>query len=188
MINERARRSDSSKTRRPIAGMRLAFSIAVAAACFGPTIAVRAEPADRSADRAAIAEVVAQYAYRWDGKDAERFADLFTANAVFARSAFGEIVSGSVYEGRDMILQYAKTAHAGRLADRQSRHHMSSLVFLELQDTEALTQNIVLVTHQTAADPRPSVQISGVYRMAWRKTDRGWRIASRILAVDRAPG
>ena len=40
---------------------------------------------DTIADRLAIADVIAQYAYRWDTKDASGFADLFTRDVVVER-------------------------------------------------------------------------------------------------------
>ena len=36
-------------------------------------------------DRLAIAEQLAQYSYRWDSKDSEGFADLFTADGAMDR-------------------------------------------------------------------------------------------------------
>ena len=135
-------------------------------------------------DRLAIAEQVAQYAYRWDGKDAEGFADLFTPDGVMERQVDGHPVDGSRREGRAAILDYARTSHTGRLADRQSRHHMSALVFLELTDDHAVTENLVLITHQTAGAP-PIVRSTGIYRNTWVKTDAGWRMSERILHTDR---
>ena len=94
------------------------------------------------ADRLAIAEVVAKYAYHWDSKDAKGFADLFTEDAVVERWASGKPVSDSRLEGRQAILTYAIQAHQGRLADRQTRHHMSNLVFIELTEDTARTENM----------------------------------------------
>ncbi len=136
-------------------------------------------------DRLAIAEVVAQYSYQWDSKDAEGFASLFTDDAVMERWASGEFISDSRLEGRQAILIYAKEAHEGRLADRQTRHHMSALVFIELTQDTALTENMVLITHQTEADAAAYINGSGIYRNTWRKTDEGWNIARRVLFTDR---
>lgn len=80
---------------------------------------------------------------------------------------------------------YAQTAHQGRLADRQTQHHMSALVFLELSSDSAVTENMALITHQTADDPAPFISASGIYRITWRKTAQGWRMAKRVLVLDR---
>lgn len=139
-------------------------------------------------DRLAIAEQVAQYSYRWDGKDAEGFADLFTEDGVLERRVGDEVVSGSRVVGRAAILEYARESHRGRLAGRQTRHHMSALVFLTLTSDAAVTENMVLITHQTAKDRAPVNNGSGIYRNTWRKTDRGWKIAERVLFSDRVAG
>ncbi len=139
-------------------------------------------------DKLAIAEQVAQYSYRWDSKDSAGFADLFTDDGVMERRRDGEVVSGSRMVGHQAILDYAKGSHQGRLADRQTRHHMSALVFLELSTDSAITENMVLITHQTADDRVPFISGSGIYRNTWRKTAQGWKIAERVLFTDRFTG
>lgn len=136
------------------------------------------------ADRLAVADILAQYSYRWDGKDAAAFAALFTEDGVMERWRDGALVPGSRVEGRQAILDYARTSHRGRLADRQTRHHFSGLVFLELDEDSAVTENMALITHQTAADPVARIASSGIYRNSWRKTPAGWRISRRILFTD----
>ena len=64
----------------------------------------------------------------------------------------GELVDGSRLEGRASILEYARQSHKGRLADRQTRHYFSGIVFLELNAESAITENMALITHQTAND------------------------------------
>ena len=146
-----------------------------------PTLA----SADMVADRLAITDVLTQYTYRWDGKDAAGFAELFTDDAVFERQVNGEVVPGSRVIGKRAIFEYARESHQGRLADRQSRHHFSSIVFLELNSESALTENVALITHQTVSEAYPVILMSGIYRNTWRKTTAGWRISKRILMVDR---
>lgn len=147
-----------------------------------------AEPMGSIEDRLAIAEQLAQYSYRWDSKDAEGFAQLFTLDGVMEQRVKSAVVSGSRVVGRQAILEYAKQSHQGRLADRQTRHHMSGLVFLKQSAAVAITENMVLVTHQTAKDHAAFISSSGIYRNTWRKTDEGWRIAERVLFTDRFSG
>lgn len=136
-------------------------------------------------DRLAIAEQLAQYSYRWDSKDADGFADLFTEDGVMERRRGDALVTGSRVEGRPAIRDYARTSHRGRLADRQTRHHMSALVFLELSTDVAITESMALITHQTEGDSAPFISGSGIYRNTWKKTTRGWKIAKRVLFTDR---
>ena len=139
-------------------------------------------------DRLAIAEQLAQYSYRWDSKDSGGFADLFTDDGVMERRRGGQLVSGSRVAGRQAILDYAKASHQGRLADRQTRHHFSALVFLELSTDAAITENMALITHQTADANAPFISASGIYRNTWKKTRQGWKIAERVLFTDRVTG
>ena len=52
----------------------------------------------------------------------------------------------------------------------------------------AITENMVLITHQTADDRVPFISGSGIYRNTWRKTAQGWKIAERVLFSDRFAG
>ncbi len=140
------------------------------------------------ASRLAIADQLAQYSYRWDGKDASAFAELFTTDAVMERWRDGRLVEGSRISGRPAILEYARQSHQGRLADRQTRHHFSGLVFLELSANLAVTENMALITHQTAADRVARISSSGIYRNSWVKTPAGWLISKRILLTDSFTG
>jgi len=135
-------------------------------------------------DRLAIAEMLAQYSYRWDSKDSSGFADLFTFDAVMERWREGTLVENSRVVGKEAIHQYAKRSHEGRLADRQTRHHFSGLVFLELTSQTAVTENMALITHQTAEAQAAFIASSGIYRNSWQKTPNGWRISKRILFTD----
>ncbi|MEM9175079.1 MAG: nuclear transport factor 2 family protein [Myxococcota bacterium] len=144
-----------------------------------------ASVADPVEDRLAIMDALSQYARRWDAKEASAFAALFTEDAVMEVRVDGTLVEGSRVVGRSAILAYARTSHEGRLADRQSRHHFSGLVFLELEADRAVTDHMALITHQIAGETAPEIVMSGTYRNTWRKTPLGWRIHERILSVDR---
>ena len=158
----------------------LTFAVLVLTTATGIT-----QESEFSRDRIEIAEQLAQYSYRWDSKNAEGFSELFTDEAVIERWYDGILVLGSRIVGRRSIFEYAKRSHEGRLADRQTRHHMSSLIFLELSEKRALTENMALITHQTAESGTPFISASGIYRNTWRKTGHGWRIVKRILLSDR---
>ncbi len=144
-----------------------------------------ANETDDIANRLAITDMLTQYSYRWDGKDSEGFSELFTEEAVMERRLNGELVDGSRLEGRASILEYARRSHKGRLADRQTRHHFSGIVFLELNARSAVTENMALITHQTANDSAAYINSSGIYRIIWHKTPEGWRMHKRILMTDR---
>ena len=137
--------------------------------------------------RMAIAEALTQYPYRWDSKNTQSFAELFTEDAVMERWRKDALIEGSRLQGKAAIFEYAENAHTGRLADRQTRHHFSNLVFLELSDRNAVTENMALITHQTADDAVARISSSGIYRISWEKSADEWKITKRILFVDSSP-
>ncbi|MDP6535217.1 MAG: nuclear transport factor 2 family protein [Gammaproteobacteria bacterium] len=139
-------------------------------------------------ERLAIAEMLTRYSYRWDSKDSAGFADLFTEEAVMERWREGNLVQNSRVAGKEAIHRYAKQSHEGRLADRQTRHHFSGLVFLELTDQTAVTENMALITHQTVNDRAAFIASSGIYRNSRQKTADGWRISKRVLFSDSFSG
>ena len=134
--------------------------------------------------RAAIVDILTQYSYLWDSKDSAGFAEIFTEDGIMARWGNGKRIESATIKGKGAIFNYAKTSHEGRLADRQSRHHFSGIVFIELTETTAITENMALITHQTVNDSSAFIRSSGYYRNTWRKTAQGWRISKRILKAD----
>ena len=144
-----------------------------------------ANETEEIANRLAIMDMLTQYSYRWDGKDSQAFSELFTEEAVMERRLNGELGDGSRLEGRASILEYARQSHKGRLADRQTRHYFSGIVFLELNAESAITENMALITHQTANDSAAYISSSGIYRIIWQKTPEGWRMHERVLTSDR---
>jgi uncharacterized protein (TIGR02246 family) len=135
-------------------------------------------------DKLAIADVVAQYAYTWDTKDAEAYANLFTEDGISEVWLPGKSEPLARRDTRQAILAAAKKAHTTRLAGRQTRHHQSALIFHEISATSALTQNMVLITHQTTEDDAPVLKYSGIYKDEWRKTQHGWFFSRRSLYLD----
>lgn len=152
--------------------------------CFATLPTVFADGVEDLLNRAAIIDILTQYSYRWDGKDSAGFAEIFTQDGILERWGNGERIERATIKGKDAIFDYAKTSHEGRLADRQSRHHFSGIVFIELTETTAITENMALITHQTVNDSSAFIRSSGYYRNTWRKTAQGWRISKRILKVD----
>jgi hypothetical protein len=138
-------------------------------------------------NRIAIAETLTQYPYRWDSKKTQSFTELFTEDAVMERWWKGALIDGSALQGKSVIFEYAQNAHTGRLANRQTRHHFSNLVFLEISDRNAVTENMALITHQTAEDDIARISSSGIYRISWEKSAGEWKIAKRVLFVDSFP-
>lgn len=135
-------------------------------------------------DRFQISEQIARYSQFWDRKDADAFSGLFTEDGVLEWHFADASEQPPSLKGRDNILDYARQAHAGRLAGRQSRHHFSGLVFERLAGGSAVTEHMFMVTHVLANEP-PIVRSTGIYRIEWRKTEGQWLMSHRKLFVDR---
>ena len=149
---------------------------------FGLVQTAGAEDAEL-ADRIEIGERIAEYAYRWDRKDAPAFAELFAPEGFLDWAIGGEVAERRV-TGRAAITAYARKAFEERLAGKQTRHHFSNLVFRELGETRAVTEHVVLVTHGSNGQP-PVPTATGYYRIEWEKQVGEWLMARRTLFLDR---
>jgi uncharacterized protein (TIGR02246 family) len=136
------------------------------------------------ADKLAILELMATYAYTYDGKDADGFAALFTEDAVFGNPA-RPLVSRELVS-REAIRAFVQQQFAEQ-GGRRFRHYQTNTVFLELSAKRAATRTMLLVTRREPTDAAPSVLFSGVYEDEWRHTDSGWRIARRMILLDGVP-
>ena len=136
-------------------------------------------------DKFAIQEVITQYSYTYDTKDAEGFAALFTDDAVWESFASDAPTPRIRLESRAAIRTWAAQQHQGRVADITTRHYQSGTLFDALTSEAAHTRTMVLVTHQGSSDATPRVRLSGVYHDQWQKTPEGWRLAYRTLRHDR---
>jgi hypothetical protein len=132
-------------------------------------------------DRTAILELIANYAYMWDGKDVDGFGALFTEDAVMERYYNGESTPVRRGETRARIRSVAVESFAGRLEGVQTRHHQNSTVLIEVHTDWARGKTMFLVTHQRADEATPRLMVSGVYQDTFVKTADGWRFGRREL-------
>src|SRR2546426_2394248 len=112
-------------------------------------------------DKLAIQEIIAQYSYTYDGKDAEGFAQLFVEDGVFEVFVPGKTTASLRLHSRTEILEWATQRLRERTGRFTSRHFQSGLLFDELTSDSALTRTMVLVTHQGVAEAAPRPTISG---------------------------
>ena len=131
-----------------------------------------------------ILEVIARYAYTYDGRDADGFAHLFTEDGIFEVIYSGGNAPELRLESRAAIHTWALQRHQGKVKDIQDRHYQSGMLFDVLTPDQAQTRTMVLITHQSATDPTPRPVLSGVYHDRWQKTQAGWQIAQRTLRHD----
>jgi SnoaL-like domain len=136
------------------------------------------------ADKLDILEVIARYAYTYDGRDADGFAQLFTDDGIFEVMYSGGSQPELRLESRAAIRAWAVQRHQQVIKGIQDRHYQSGTLFDVLTSEEAQTRTMVLITHQGGNDPTPRPVLSGVYHDRWHKTENGWHITSRTLRHD----
>ena len=136
------------------------------------------------ADQMDILEVIARYAYTYDGRDADGFAQLFTESAIFEVIPAGGCQPELRLESRAAIHAWASQRHQRMVKEIQDRHSQSGTLFEVLTQEHAQTRTMVLITHQGAHDPTPRPVLSGVYHDHWHKTQCGWQFTQRTLRHD----
>src|SRR3989442_751113 len=114
-------------------------------------------------EKLAIHEMIAQYSYMYDSKDADGYAQVFAENGEFEIFVPGKTGPVVRLQSRKEIHKWA----AQRLQERRGRftgrHYQSGIRFDELTSAEARVRVMMLVTRQEATDKRPYVNLTGVY-------------------------
>jgi ketosteroid isomerase-like protein len=139
-------------------------------------------------EKLAIHEMIAQYAYTYDGSDADGFAQVFTEDGVFEIIIPGKTTPAVRLQSRKEIYEWAAQRLRVRRGRFTSRHYQSGVRFEALSAQEARLRVMVLVTRQEATDSAPYVHMTGMYYDVWRKGPDGWRLAHRAAYADRDPG
>jgi SnoaL-like protein len=139
-------------------------------------------------EKLAILEMIAQYSYTYDERDADGFAQVFLEEGVLEIFVPGKGRPAVRLQSRQEIHAWA----AQRLQEREGRctgrHYQSGIRFDELTAAQARVRVMLLVTRQHASGTRPYVNLTGVYHDVWQKTAVGWRLAHRAAYTDRDPG
>lgn len=136
------------------------------------------------ADKMDILEVIARYAYTYDGRDADGFAALFTEGAIFEVIPAGGSQPELRLESRAAIHAWVVQRHQQVVQEIQDRHFQSGTLFDVLTQEHAQTRTMVLIIHQGVHDPTPRPVLSGVYHDYWHKTQCGWQFTQRTLRHD----
>lgn len=140
-------------------------------------------------DRVAIQDLIADYAYFWDAKDAERWARLFTPDGVF------ELYVPGIRPPVRRLTNLGERTTAARKAfalmgPQRTRLLNTSSRFEELTEDHALVRTISLVVELVESVGGGGVlpTYTGVYLDEFRKTPVGWRFAKREVHGDQNPG
>jgi uncharacterized protein (TIGR02246 family) len=131
-------------------------------------------------DKLEILDLIGRYSHGADGNEPTAYADVFTEDGVFqGRSGQPDEI---IYRGRDEILAFVSSVLAQR-GNRQSRHHQSTTIFLELTADKAKTRTYLLTTTASEGSP-PLVGLTSIYEDDIVRTDKGWRIRYRKIYPD----
>ena len=127
-----------------------------------------------------ILELHGRYSFAADEGDPDDYAAVFTEDGAFV-GRVGQPDEIRV-AGRDALRKFATRARANREI-RRTRHHQSSPVFIELDETTALTRTYLMVTVVEGGQP-PALGLTSIYEDRLVKTEEGWRIKERRALPD----
>jgi uncharacterized protein (TIGR02246 family) len=151
--------------------------VTIALILTSPTVAVFAQAleTDSVQDRIEIQEkLLYAYAYAYDSKDCESFANLFAIDAVLE-------LSGKV-SGREAIRQECIALQMNVVGNIKTRHNMTNIVFDQLTSRRAETRTYVMNTWQKPGDQTITVHGTGTYKDVIVKSDDGrWLFKERKL-------
>ncbi len=172
----------------------MAGSALLLAAIVAVTFAVGSVDAQRSevpgmdspaatADMLEIRQRIAEYSYTFDSRNSVGWSELFTDDAVWEFIGPQDSRPLIRLEGRDEILDWARTRHREIPENITSYHHQSGISFEALTPNTARTRVMVLISSHdnTQSAPRIEISLAGVYHDEWVKTSEGWKFARRTL-------
>jgi SnoaL-like domain len=134
-------------------------------------------------DRIEILELIANYAYSWDGRDADGFSKLFTEDAIRDNYIDGETSPRSRLQSRAELRQHASESFGGRLVGVHTRHHQTNTVLIHVATDRATGKTMFLLTHQRSDEAVPRLMGSGVYEDEFVKLEGSWKFARRTAHV-----
>ncbi|HXW63237.1 MAG TPA: nuclear transport factor 2 family protein [Candidatus Acidoferrales bacterium] len=129
------------------------------------------------ADRIAINDLMAQYAWALDTGDVDRLVACFTANAVVIEEVFEE---PDRWEGRDNIRRFAEHfRHVPNFPGRQ--HHLSQLI-VKGNSKRCSARSFVFVT-ECQGEPPYTLRFTGYYDDQLVKVGSRWLFRERVIRL-----
>ena len=131
-------------------------------------------------DKLEILDLIGRYSHGADGSEPSAYADVFTDDGVF-QGRSGQPDESRI-QGRTAILAFVTDVHARR-GNRQTRHHQSTTMFLEITPDRAKTRTYLMTTSKGSGFT-PTVGLTSIYEDDVVRTDKGWRILFRKIYPD----
>lgn len=134
-------------------------------------------------ERSEIQEkLIYEYAIAWDQKDCDRWANLFTTDAILDLSGDGNLASTMKRaQGRNEIKEFCTRRMNTALTNVKSHHFMTNTVFTEISPSKAVSSTYALVTWKTPSAEKPSIQTSIVYHDKIVKENGRWLLKERLV-------
>jgi 3-phenylpropionate/cinnamic acid dioxygenase small subunit len=132
------------------------------------------------ADRLAINQAFASYAWAMDAKDWDLLGQVFTEDASFTVAVAGGPTVGP-FEGRAAIVDFISSTTA---AQQDQRRHVITNVRMEREGPGEATATAILTLIVTAAGEL-TVHSTGPYRVDVVDEGDAWRFRRMHLALDR---
>lgn len=124
-------------------------------------------------DFIAIQQLLARYNQTFDSGDAESWASCFTPDGSFQGRA-GKVT------GAQALADYAAAARS-----RGTYRHMTGNIYIESGSSpDRATVHSHMIYYTLKQQPVPTIELSARQVDQVVKTEKGWRIASRVLTVD----
>jgi len=125
-------------------------------------------------DRAAISDLLIDFARALDDQDWEGYAANYTDDGVLA------ISPTIAHTGRDGMAQFV----AAGLGQYAGTHHLSANHAIAVDGDTAVTRSYLIAAHVLDADdPYQHADGAGWYRCQLRRTEHGWRFAHVTLEI-----
>ncbi|MFJ4620714.1 nuclear transport factor 2 family protein [Streptomyces sp. NPDC088812] len=130
-------------------------------------------------DRAAISDLLIDFARALDDKDWEGYAANYAEDGVLA-------ISPTVaHTGRAGLAEFV----AGSLGRYAGTHHLSTNHAIAIDGDEATTRSYLVAAHVLdASDPSRHADGAGWYRCRLRRTPQGWRFTHVALEIVHVSG
>ena len=131
----------------------------------------------RVEDQLELLRLEGAYAFFFDRKEAQAWADLFTEDGAYSRRQLAGMGEPIFIQGRANLARYCES-------NRVSCVHMLHLPHFAI-DGDAATSRILVSYRGKLIEHGRSTQTQsiGCYDVSYRRTGEGWRIHSRVNAI-----
>lgn len=131
------------------------------------------------ADRSAIENTLASWAWGYDNREPERMQRCFTPDSDLVMDIGGSETMGP-YIGRSEVMKHFTDHHA---IQTDQRRHLTTNILIE-DETDDSAFVISYLTLIVTDENGTRLQAAGVYKDNFVRTDAGWQIHHRRIELD----